>query len=105
MKIAYYFLTPPPSRPEIDGAVQEALLLQRTHGGSIHHLYPFRRYHRFVPPSVAALGARRALERLARLPEEAFNDPQALLDRAAWEHWLKSRPVGLTQGSGPQPPG
>ena len=36
---------------------------------------------------------RRALVRLNKLPDEAFEEPDALLDRAAWEQWLKNMPV------------
>lgn len=41
----------------------------------------------------------RALEQLSRLPDEAFADQQALLDRAAWEQWLSNRPLGPARGS------
>ena len=37
---------------------------------------------------------RRALLRLDALPDEAFEASDALLDRAAWERWLKNMPVG-----------
>ena len=37
---------------------------------------------------------RRALLRLRELPDEAFKEPDALLDREAWERWLKNMPVG-----------
>ncbi len=40
---------------------------------------------------------RRAIARLGELPEEAFKVPDALLDRPAWERWLKNMPVGETQ--------
>ena len=36
---------------------------------------------------------RRALVRLNKLPDEAFEEPDALLDRDAWERWLKNMPV------------
>jgi tetratricopeptide (TPR) repeat protein len=39
---------------------------------------------------------RRAMLRLDELPDEAFEAPDALLDRAAWERWLKNMPVGQT---------
>jgi tetratricopeptide (TPR) repeat protein len=38
----------------------------------------------------------RAMLRLDELPDEAFEAPDALLDRAAWERWLKNMPVGQT---------
>ena len=41
-----------------------------------------------------------AMIRLRQLPEGAFDDPQAIMDRAAWERWLKNRPMApLTQSS------
>ncbi len=36
---------------------------------------------------------RRAIARLNELPEDAFKATDALLDRAAWERWLKNMPV------------
>ncbi len=36
---------------------------------------------------------RRALVRLNKLPDEAFEAPDALLDRDAWEQWLENMPV------------
>jgi tetratricopeptide (TPR) repeat protein len=44
---------------------------------------------------------RRALLRLESLPDEAFNAPDALLDRAAWERWLKNVPVGRPKPASP----
>ncbi len=39
---------------------------------------------------------RRALTRLKKLPDEAFEAPDALLDRSAWERWLENMPVDTT---------
>ena len=36
---------------------------------------------------------RRALVRLKKLPDEAFDAEDALLDRDAWERWLQNMPV------------
>jgi len=44
---------------------------------------------------------RRALLRLEALPDEAFDASDALLDRAAWERWLKNMPVGQTSNDSP----
>jgi tetratricopeptide (TPR) repeat protein len=44
---------------------------------------------------------RRALLRLEALPDEAFEASDALLDRAAWERWLKNMPVGQTSTDSP----
>lgn len=49
MKIAYHFMIPRPSRPELDGAVQEALWLRERFGGSISFLYPLQRFSRLIP--------------------------------------------------------
>ena len=46
----------------------------------------------------AEVAHRNALLRLSRLPDEAFDDPAAIMDRAAWEEWLRHRPMPLTQG-------
>ncbi len=40
---------------------------------------------------------RRALTRLKKLPDEAFEAPDALLDRNAWERWLENMPVDNTK--------
>lgn len=38
----------------------------------------------------------RALVRLKQLPESAFETPDSLLDRSAWEQWLRNIPLGRT---------
>jgi tetratricopeptide (TPR) repeat protein len=43
----------------------------------------------------------RALLRLKELPNEAFEAPDALLDRGAWERWLKNMPVAPTPTAAP----
>ncbi|MDY7107177.1 MAG: tetratricopeptide repeat protein [Planctomycetota bacterium] len=55
-------------------------------------------YDRLGDRERADVAHHRALEHLSRLPDEAFADPQALLDRAAWEQWLRNRPLGLVRG-------
>ncbi len=37
---------------------------------------------------------RRAMVRLAQLPDDAFDEPDALLGRDAWERWLRHMPLG-----------
>jgi tetratricopeptide (TPR) repeat protein len=37
----------------------------------------------------------RALFRLSQLPDQAFAEPDALMDRAAWERWMRNRPIGM----------
>ena len=50
-------------------------------------------YHRLGDFDRARTAHRRALVRLRELPDEAFNAPDALLDRAAWERWLENMPL------------
>jgi hypothetical protein len=53
----------------------------------------------------AQVAHRNALKRLAQLPEGAFDDPQALMTREAWDRWLRNRPVGtLVQSPMTTPP-
>ncbi len=55
----------------------------------------------------AALGDRnrqrtahaRALVRLKKLPDEAFDEDDSLLDRDAWERWLQNMPAGDAQSA------
>lgn len=42
----------------------------------------------------AAAAHQRALLRLKQLPDSAFAEPDALMDRTAWERWLRNSPVG-----------
>jgi len=42
---------------------------------------------------------RRALLRLKKLPDEAFEAPDVLLDRDAWERWLQNMPAGPADGN------
>jgi tetratricopeptide (TPR) repeat protein len=46
----------------------------------------------------------RALLRLKQLPDSAFASPEALMDRAAWERWLRNSPAGatMTASAGPE---
>lgn len=39
---------------------------------------------------------RRALIRLKKLPDEAFETPDALFDRPAWERWLQNMPLEIS---------
>jgi tetratricopeptide (TPR) repeat protein len=42
----------------------------------------------------ASAAHERALARLRQLPETAFDAPEALMDRQAWEQWLANQPLG-----------
>jgi len=73
----------------------------RKYGGHHSSMYALVQivncYDRLGDGERADVAHHRALEHLSRLPDEAFADPQALLDRAAWEQWLQNRPLGLAQ--------
>jgi tetratricopeptide (TPR) repeat protein len=49
----------------------------------------------------AGSAQRRARQRLAQMPDDVFEDPAALLDRAAWERWLANSPLGRTVDATP----
>ena len=46
---------------------------------------------------------RRAMIRLGQIPESAFAEPDALMDRRAWERWIESSPVTTTVQVGTDP--
>jgi tetratricopeptide (TPR) repeat protein len=46
--------------------------------------------------SEAQAAHRRAMIRLGQIPESAFAEPDALMDRRAWERWIESSPVTTT---------
>ena len=73
----------------------------RKYGGHHSSMYALVQivncYDRLGDGQHADVAHHRALEHLSRLPDEAFADPQALLDRAAWEQWLRNRPLGLAR--------
>jgi tetratricopeptide (TPR) repeat protein len=50
-------------------------------------------YHRMDDAERARAAHQRALVRLRQLPDEAFLAPDALLDREAWETWLRNSPL------------
>jgi tetratricopeptide (TPR) repeat protein len=50
-------------------------------------------YHSLGDAGRAAAAHRRALARLRSLPDEAFDAPDALMDREAWERWLDNMPL------------
>ncbi|MCA9291806.1 MAG: tetratricopeptide repeat protein, partial [Phycisphaerales bacterium] len=51
-------------------------------------------YHRLGQTEQARIAHLRALRRLEELPDEAFSEPDSLLDRATWERWLQNTPLG-----------
>lgn len=62
-------------------------------------------YERLGDPERAEVAHRNALVRLARIPDAAFDDPGALMDRGAWEQWLRDRPAGRLATATPDEPG
>ena len=55
-------------------------------------------YDRLGDVDAADIAHQNAMLRLRQLPDEAFEKTEALMDRAAWERWLESRPAGLVRG-------
>jgi tetratricopeptide (TPR) repeat protein len=75
------------------------------HHSSMHALVQIINcYERLGDTRAADIAHRNALLRLQQLPDEAFSDPDVLMDRGAWEQWLRARPVGLAQGEVPALP-
>lgn len=67
----------------------------RDHHSSMHALVQIYNCYAELNDVEGARNAhRRAMVRLQQLPDEAFNAPDSLMDRAAWERWLASSPVG-----------
>ncbi|MFK7961442.1 MAG: tetratricopeptide repeat protein [Phycisphaerales bacterium] len=60
-------------------------------------------YERLGDPDRAEVAHRNALVRLARMPDAAFDDPASLMDRGAWEQWLRDRPAGRLAVAQPDP--
>lgn len=56
--------------------------------------------------SRARIAHDKAMRQLEQLPDTAFDDPRAILDRGAWEEWLRNMPIAkVAAGSvgGPTP--
>jgi tetratricopeptide (TPR) repeat protein len=51
-------------------------------------------YHLLGDAERARTAHARALVRLGQLPPEAFDAPDAIMNRAAWEDWLRNSPLG-----------
>lgn len=54
-------------------------------------------YHKLGDPDRAQTAHRRAMVRLEHLNDDAFEAPDALMDRRAWERWLTNMPVGADE--------
>jgi len=69
--------------------------LYSTHASSMYALVQIVNcYNLLNDPERAGAAHRRALVRLKQLPDGSFDSPESLMDRAAWERWLESSPVG-----------
>jgi tetratricopeptide (TPR) repeat protein len=72
------------------------------HHASMHALVQIVNcFDRLGETTDADIAHRNALTRLRQLPDDAFDDPGALMDRAAWERWLQNRPVGIARSGAP----
>ena len=77
------------------------------HYASMHALVQIINcFDRLADAPRAEVAHRNALLRLSRLPDEAFDDEAAIMDRAAWEEWLRNRPPrtsSIAQGEDDSP--
>ncbi|MHC5113497.1 MAG: tetratricopeptide repeat protein [Planctomycetota bacterium] len=67
------------------------------HHSSMHALVQIiNAYEKLGRPKDAEIAHHNAMTRLRQLPDDAFEDPAALMDRSAWEQWLRNRPLGAS---------
>jgi len=79
-----------------DGVAREF----RDHPASIHALIQIVNCYAALGNEAEKIAAHeRAVFRLDQMPDGAFDQPDALLNRAAWENWLRNLPVGLTSAA------
>ncbi|MCP3903351.1 MAG: tetratricopeptide repeat protein [Planctomycetes bacterium] len=65
------------------------------HHSSMHALVQIiNAYMKLGRTKDAEIAHHNAMIRLRQLPDDAFDDPGALMDRDAWEQWLRNRPLG-----------
>lgn len=70
------------------------------HHSSMHALVQIVNAYSELGDSEAAQAAhRRALVRLERLRDEAFEEPGVIMDRQAWERWLEHAPIERTHAA------
>jgi tetratricopeptide (TPR) repeat protein len=70
------------------------------HHSSMHALVQIVNcYLRMGDAARAELAHEHAVYRLRELPDEVFDSPDAVMDRGAWERWLKQRPVEMAMPS------
>jgi tetratricopeptide (TPR) repeat protein len=75
---------------------ERAALRYRDHASSVHALVQIVNCHDRLGDRVRAeIAHRAAIERLRELPDDAFDDPAVVMDRTAWERWLRARPIEL----------
>lgn len=58
-------------------------------------------YHQLGDMERARAAHNRALVRLRQLPDASFDDPTSLLDRQAWEQWLRNSPLNVASAETP----
>jgi tetratricopeptide (TPR) repeat protein len=77
-----------------------AARLYSAHAASMYALVQIVNcYNQLNDEERAGAAHRRALVRLKQLPDSAFDSPESLMNRAAWERWLDNSPVGTTLSS------
>jgi len=60
-------------------------------------------YHQMGDTDRARAAHNRALVRLRQLPDASFDDPTSVLDRQAWEQWLRNSPLNVASAGSPAP--
>jgi glycosyltransferase involved in cell wall biosynthesis len=110
MKIAYHFTIPPPPRPELDAAIQDALKLKQHYAGELNYLYPGREAKLYIPRALCGwhqLTELTALDRQVDIHQIYSNGlyPYPILRRlnkpvvftaitgSRWPHLLLFRPL------------
>lgn len=79
---------------------EEAARRFSEHHSSMHALIQIVNCHAALGDEASAAAAhRRALVRLRQLRDDAFDAPDALMDRQAWERWLENAPVEPTRAA------
>jgi TolA-binding protein len=58
-------------------------------------------YHQLGDTEKVRAAHNRALVRLRQLPDASFDDSAALLDRQAWEQWLRNSPLNVASADSP----
>src|SRR6185436_1523717 len=82
---------------EFEAAIElydRAARLYSSHSSSMYALVQIVNcYNALKDVDRATAAHHRALVRLKQLPDTAFDSPDSLMNRAAWEQWLENSPV------------